>query len=231
MAASAIFCHLPLSTSFNPGSESISLDWAVYRSTASGILTLPYGNTICSMHLSLSVNSPLAYDLVLGQDWLFFCRETLPGASFQFTLALFQVLSHSALHLFLNPTLIASLSNHLLHDHPLGTPDHWDNMSQDSHGESGALSRLSDSPVPYISGIWPSYDFSIQVSDRTLASGPLTSTPGSSTMAMSSGSAMSVSGPSTSASGHDLMQMAPLHLLHEIFFGTSCTTYTHIRIS
>jgi hypothetical protein len=46
------------------------------------------------------------------------------------TLALFQVLSHSALHLFLNPTLIALSSNHLLHDHPLVTPDRWDNMLQ-----------------------------------------------------------------------------------------------------
>ncbi|KAJ7847223.1 hypothetical protein B0H14DRAFT_2770313, partial [Mycena olivaceomarginata] len=76
MAASALFCNLPLSTSFNPGSE---------KSTASGILTLPYGNTMCSMHMSLSVSSPLAYDLVLGGDWLFFCRETLPGTSFQLT--------------------------------------------------------------------------------------------------------------------------------------------------
>ncbi|KAJ7842016.1 hypothetical protein B0H14DRAFT_2781775 [Mycena olivaceomarginata] len=80
MAASAIFCNLLLSTSFNPGSEKscILLDWVlalgipVSRSTASGILTLPYGNIICSMHMSLSVSSPLAYNLVLGRDWLFF---------------------------------------------------------------------------------------------------------------------------------------------------------------
>jgi hypothetical protein len=53
MAASAFFCNLPLSTSFNPGSEKscISLDWVldlgipVSRSTAGGILSLPYGNT------------------------------------------------------------------------------------------------------------------------------------------------------------------------------------------
>ncbi|KAJ7825474.1 hypothetical protein B0H14DRAFT_3874437, partial [Mycena olivaceomarginata] len=162
MAASAFFCNLPLSTSFNPGSEKscISLDWVlasgipVSRSTASGILTLPYGNTICSMHMSLSVSSPPAYDLVLGRDWLFFCPETSPGASFQLTSGVIHTGSVST-----------SLSNHLLHDHPLATPDHWDNMSQDSHGESGALSRLSDSPVPYISGIWLSNDVSIQVTD------------------------------------------------------------------
>ncbi|KAJ7861589.1 hypothetical protein B0H14DRAFT_2741965 [Mycena olivaceomarginata] len=100
MAASAIFCNLLLSTSFNPGSEKscISLDWVlasgipVSRSTASGILTLPYGNTICSMYMSLSVSSPLAYDLVLGRDWLFFCRETLPGASFQLTSGYYLIL-------------------------------------------------------------------------------------------------------------------------------------------
>ncbi|KAJ7715499.1 hypothetical protein B0H14DRAFT_3013854 [Mycena olivaceomarginata] len=63
MAASALFCNLPLSTSFNPGSE---------KSTAGGILSLLYGNTMCSMHMSLSVSSSLAYDLVLGWDWLFF---------------------------------------------------------------------------------------------------------------------------------------------------------------
>ncbi|KAJ7821753.1 hypothetical protein B0H14DRAFT_2598999 [Mycena olivaceomarginata] len=125
----------------------------------------------------------------------------------------------------------ASLSNHLPHDHPPVSPDHWDNMSQDSHGESGALSWLSDSPVPYISGSWPSNDVSIQVSDHTLASGPLKSTPGSSTMAMSSGSAMSASGPSTSTSGHDLT----LHLLHEIFLGhlvqRTCISVFHSDLS
>ncbi|KAJ7817102.1 hypothetical protein B0H14DRAFT_2843242, partial [Mycena olivaceomarginata] len=80
MAASALFCNLLLSTSFNPGSEKfyISVDWVlasgipVSRSTAGGILSLPYGNTMCSMHMSLSVSSSLAYDLVLGRDWLFF---------------------------------------------------------------------------------------------------------------------------------------------------------------
>jgi hypothetical protein len=46
------------------------------------------------------------------------------------TLAPFQALSHSALHLFLNRRLMASLSNHLLHTDPPATPDHWDNMSQ-----------------------------------------------------------------------------------------------------
>jgi hypothetical protein len=93
MAASALFCNLLLSTSFNPGSEKscILLDWVlasgipVSRSTAGGILSLPYGNTICSMHMSLSVSSSLAYDLVLSWDWLFFCQETVPSTSFQLT--------------------------------------------------------------------------------------------------------------------------------------------------
>ena len=83
-------CNIPLSTSVNPLSQRslISLDWILtsgltaHQSTASGVLTLPSGDTVCSMHMKLSVTPSLAYDLVLGRDWLFFCHETLPHASF-----------------------------------------------------------------------------------------------------------------------------------------------------
>jgi hypothetical protein len=34
------------------------------------------------MYIRLSVCSELPYDLVLGWDWLFFCSQTLPHASF-----------------------------------------------------------------------------------------------------------------------------------------------------
>ncbi|KAJ7439569.1 hypothetical protein B0H11DRAFT_2205761 [Mycena galericulata] len=52
------------------------------QSVASGSLTLPYGDSVCSMHMNLIVRPSLPYDLVLGRDWLFFCRQTLPHASF-----------------------------------------------------------------------------------------------------------------------------------------------------
>jgi hypothetical protein len=55
------------------------------HSVASGILTLPSGDTVCSMNTELSVCSELPYDLVLGRDWLFFCRETIPHAMFALT--------------------------------------------------------------------------------------------------------------------------------------------------
>ncbi|KAJ6450885.1 hypothetical protein C8R45DRAFT_1083799 [Mycena sanguinolenta] len=51
-------------------------------SSASGVLVLPSGDSLCSMNMKLSVTSGLPYDLVLGRDWIFFCRETLPHASF-----------------------------------------------------------------------------------------------------------------------------------------------------
>lgn len=90
MASSATFCSIPLSTSVDPLSQRslVSLEWILtsgipaHQSVASGVLTLPSGNTMCSMHMKLSVSPGLAHDLVLGRDWLFFCRETLPHASF-----------------------------------------------------------------------------------------------------------------------------------------------------
>ncbi|KAJ6573355.1 hypothetical protein B0H10DRAFT_2444127 [Mycena sp. CBHHK59/15] len=90
MAPSATFCDVPVSTSVDPLSPTslVSLNWILSagipapRSVASGVLTLPCGNTVCSMHTKLSVTSDLPYDLVLGRDWLFFCRETLPHTSF-----------------------------------------------------------------------------------------------------------------------------------------------------
>lgn len=90
MAPSATFCNIPLSTSVDNVSATslVSLDWIMTtgipapRFVASGILTLPCGNTMCSMHTKLYVTPDLPYDLVLGRDWLFFCRETLPHTSF-----------------------------------------------------------------------------------------------------------------------------------------------------
>ncbi|KAF7326775.1 hypothetical protein MVEN_02596700 [Mycena venus] len=90
MDSCATFCNLLLSTSVNPVSEHslISLDWVLTagipapQSVTLGVLTLPSGNTMCSMHMKLSVTTGLSYDLVLSRDWLFFCRQTLLHVSF-----------------------------------------------------------------------------------------------------------------------------------------------------
>ncbi|KAJ7892277.1 hypothetical protein B0H14DRAFT_3126136, partial [Mycena olivaceomarginata] len=66
----------------------VSLGWILSngiqapQSVASGVLTIPTGGTVCSMHVKLSLCSELPYDLVLGRDWLFFSRQTLPQTSF-----------------------------------------------------------------------------------------------------------------------------------------------------
>ncbi|KAJ7775927.1 hypothetical protein DFH07DRAFT_766870 [Mycena maculata] len=86
----ATFCNVPLSTSLDLLSEHsrVSLDWILTsgvpasQSSASGVLNLPSGDTIYSMHMKPSVTAGLPYDLVLGHDWVFFCRQTLPHVSF-----------------------------------------------------------------------------------------------------------------------------------------------------
>ncbi|KAJ7848338.1 hypothetical protein B0H14DRAFT_2768053, partial [Mycena olivaceomarginata] len=73
MAPCATFCNIPLSASVDPVSERslISLDWLLTagipapQSVTSGVLTLPSGNTVCSMNVKLSVTAGLLYDLVL----------------------------------------------------------------------------------------------------------------------------------------------------------------------
>ncbi|KAJ7739726.1 hypothetical protein B0H14DRAFT_3898109, partial [Mycena olivaceomarginata] len=90
MSALATFCSKPLSLSLDAASEksSVALNWILANgipaphSASSGVLTIPSGTTVCSMHIKVSVSPELPYDLVLGRDWLFFCRETLPHSSF-----------------------------------------------------------------------------------------------------------------------------------------------------
>ena len=52
------------------------------QSMASGVLTVPSTDTIHSMYLKAFVAADLPFDLVLGWDWLFFYRQTLPHTSF-----------------------------------------------------------------------------------------------------------------------------------------------------
>ncbi|KAJ6537894.1 hypothetical protein B0H19DRAFT_1270286 [Mycena capillaripes] len=76
----------PLSTL--PKCSLVSLNWKLtsgilaLQSLVSGVLTLPSDNGVNSINVKLSVIASLAYDLVLGRDWLLFFRETLPHACF-----------------------------------------------------------------------------------------------------------------------------------------------------
>ncbi|KAJ7879462.1 hypothetical protein B0H13DRAFT_2346050 [Mycena leptocephala] len=93
MAPSATFCNILLSTSVDPGSTKsyVTLDWILssgiptQQSVNSGILTLPSGDSVCSMHMELCVSASLPYALVLGR----LCRQTLPHASFHLSLGIF----------------------------------------------------------------------------------------------------------------------------------------------
>ncbi|KAJ6563270.1 hypothetical protein DFH09DRAFT_1315454 [Mycena vulgaris] len=64
MSASATFCNIPLSTSFNPKSEKslltleriLSSGLSARDAVASGVLSLPYDNTSCSMYINLTIS-------------------------------------------------------------------------------------------------------------------------------------------------------------------------------
>ncbi|KAJ7215978.1 hypothetical protein GGX14DRAFT_442586 [Mycena pura] len=76
----ATFCNVPISKTLDPQSEHsrVALDWIstsgvqASKSSASGVLSLPCGDVVCSMHMKLSTAASLSSDLVLGRDWLFF---------------------------------------------------------------------------------------------------------------------------------------------------------------
>ncbi|KAJ7687805.1 hypothetical protein B0H14DRAFT_3054469, partial [Mycena olivaceomarginata] len=91
MSFTATFHNLALSTSFNPDleSSSLSLNWvlssdiAVSASLACGLLSLPCGDGFFrSMNVKLVVVSSLPSDLVLGRDWMSYCRCSFPDAHF-----------------------------------------------------------------------------------------------------------------------------------------------------
>ncbi|KAJ7920438.1 hypothetical protein B0H13DRAFT_1867648 [Mycena leptocephala] len=69
----------------------VTVDWILssgiptQQSVNSGILTLPSGDSVCSMHMELCVSASLPYALVLGR----LCRQTLPHASFHLSLGIF----------------------------------------------------------------------------------------------------------------------------------------------
>ncbi|KAJ7654758.1 hypothetical protein B0H17DRAFT_1186156 [Mycena rosella] len=93
MATSATFQNMSLTTAFNCDTEKslLSLDWVLNSgicavcSVASGILTIPCVNGAFSVQMNLPVVSSLTSDLVLGQDWLQYCRESVPQTCFYLT--------------------------------------------------------------------------------------------------------------------------------------------------
>ncbi|KAJ7813275.1 hypothetical protein B0H14DRAFT_3150015 [Mycena olivaceomarginata] len=90
MFAPATFCNLPLSTAFDQDQDTfmLSLDGVLQtdihavHSAASGILMLPAVDCMFSVQMDLSVASSLPFDLVLGRDWLQYCREPVPDTCF-----------------------------------------------------------------------------------------------------------------------------------------------------
>ncbi|KAJ7204906.1 hypothetical protein C8J57DRAFT_1542007 [Mycena rebaudengoi] len=108
MPPSATFCNLAVSTTFNAELEksALSLDWVLASgikttvSIASGVLSLPCEDTVCAMHVELTVTASLPFDLVLGRDWLHFCRDSLPNSRFILSSGLFDLrptkLAHSS---------------------------------------------------------------------------------------------------------------------------------------
>ncbi|KAJ6566559.1 hypothetical protein B0H19DRAFT_1066851 [Mycena capillaripes] len=88
----------------NPLSQRslVALDWILLTSGIPApqslvslvtVLTLPSGNGVCSMNIKLSVTASLAYGLVLGHNWRFFCCETLPDASVHLSSGIFALIS------------------------------------------------------------------------------------------------------------------------------------------
>ncbi|KAF8215302.1 hypothetical protein K438DRAFT_2008676, partial [Mycena galopus ATCC 62051] len=84
--SSATFCNIPLSTTFDADQETsrLSLDWVLktglstVRSVATGIVTVPGVQNGFSVQMDLTVAASLPFDLVLGRNWLQYCRETVP---------------------------------------------------------------------------------------------------------------------------------------------------------
>ncbi|KAJ6574051.1 hypothetical protein B0H19DRAFT_1063061 [Mycena capillaripes] len=111
-APPATFCKIPLTVSVEPASlkSLISIDWILSSgvpaplSCASGVLTLPSGDTLCSMNMKLSVVYEITYDLVLGRDWILFCRQTLPHASFSLSSGVFYPAQPRSLPFSVHPT-------------------------------------------------------------------------------------------------------------------------------
>ncbi|KAJ7097035.1 hypothetical protein B0H15DRAFT_1019402 [Mycena belliarum] len=83
--ATCTFRNIALTTTFDPESiqSRLSLDWVlnlgirVEGSVASGTVTFPGLHGIISLQMHLPVVSSLANDLVFGQDWFQFCRESI----------------------------------------------------------------------------------------------------------------------------------------------------------
>ncbi|KAJ7246237.1 hypothetical protein C8J57DRAFT_1210247 [Mycena rebaudengoi] len=82
--STATFCNISLSTSFDRDKEQseLSLDWVLAsgipasRSVAHGILSVPCTTGVSSVYLDLAIVSSLPFDLILGRDWLQYCRES-----------------------------------------------------------------------------------------------------------------------------------------------------------
>ncbi|KAK6988531.1 hypothetical protein R3P38DRAFT_3443898, partial [Favolaschia claudopus] len=89
--AACTFRGLPVSTTYDQHSErsQLSLDWVLSsgiptsRSIAAGPLSIPcLDAAVFTTHINISVSSSLPCDLVLGRDWLQYCRECILDTCF-----------------------------------------------------------------------------------------------------------------------------------------------------
>ncbi|KAJ7892121.1 hypothetical protein B0H14DRAFT_3126196 [Mycena olivaceomarginata] len=85
MFPSATFCNLPLSTTYDVREEISKLIGMVLktgiqtvRSVASGLLTVPGADTGFSVQMDMPIAPSLPFDVVLGRNWMQYCRETVP---------------------------------------------------------------------------------------------------------------------------------------------------------
>ncbi|KAJ6578933.1 hypothetical protein B0H10DRAFT_2236042 [Mycena sp. CBHHK59/15] len=83
--------YIPLSASFNSELETsaLAVDWVLSsgvpasHSVAHGLLSLPCSDgSSRSMNVQLAVTASLRSDLVLGRDWMSYCRDAFPNARF-----------------------------------------------------------------------------------------------------------------------------------------------------
>ncbi|KAJ7920984.1 hypothetical protein B0H13DRAFT_1985948 [Mycena leptocephala] len=123
MTASATFCNVALSTAldWNRDLSILSLDWVFAsgirtdQGVASGVLALPcVDGGVFAVPTKFPLASSLPSDVVLGRDWLQYCRQTVPNACF---------LSSGLVDLRPVPTAYRfPIQSNLIHSHVIAHP-------------------------------------------------------------------------------------------------------------
>ncbi|KAJ7301736.1 hypothetical protein DFH08DRAFT_906461 [Mycena albidolilacea] len=146
MSTPATFCNLPLSTAIHQDQDTsmLSLDWVLQtgihavRSAASGHLMLPAVDCMFSVQMDLSVASSLPFDLVLGRDWLQYCREAVPDTCFHLSSSLVDlrhtpISTQSLPFQVLSQSILAYTASSLTLDEEFQTTDIEPGLSRSQH--------------------------------------------------------------------------------------------------